>query len=353
VFLRDLAPDADLAAVDARRRSWLAEPPPHDDASALRRLAAEDVSEILAAVPATSPRIAAWAEPREAIRQATDAAHAALGALGIDTPRPAVHVRDGVPAPYDHPSLAGISADASDAARFGLAPGIHLDARRLLPYFTETVIGHVLVHAALGERSPDMLGRGFEEGPCELLGALHAASAVIGRDAAAATFRTLRLTPALLPHREAFLAQVRAAAAVHGRHGLAALAQLVREGRPGIKRAEAALLAGRIDDLALARSAPDPELRSALEDLLMSRGYPLAVRPLAFYLTRGLQAGRTVSAVAADLGVPEAAAREAALDLMNRAFVLVLSPDGEVLVDDLRVVAPSGGLRYDIPANLL
>ena len=69
---------------------------------------------------------------------------------------------------------------------------------------------------------------------------------------------------------------------------------------------------------------------------------------MAFYLCRELKTGILLDVVADDLGIPRDLAQETSRELMERAFVLVLSQEGEVLVDDLEIVMESGILRYEI-----
>jgi len=342
-------PAASLAALAELRRRWLAGPAPDDDLSAARRLAAEDLGALLDALPDIAPRIAAWSDPEAALRRARDHMLATLARLGIEVEPPDLHLVERLPPPYDHPSLAVISIDASDAAQFGLAPGVYLDRRRLVPFASESALGHVLIHVALGQRSPELLGRGLEEGVAEVLGALYCGGEAVGAAEVDASFRALRYTAAMNPYREAFLTQVRVAAFLHRQYGRDGLVALVRGGRPAIKQAEGALASGRPEDVALPRAEPAAGLAARLDRLLLARGRPLAVGALAFYLARGLRAGRSVDAVADDLGMPREAARRAARELMERVFVLVVGSGGEILVDDLDLVLASGALRYELP----
>lgn len=335
-----LPPGATSGHLEALRDSWASGRPPSDDVEAQRLLVAEDLARILDAAP--------LGEPPLPLAEALEPLVAALRDAGVDMDAPALHLRAGLPPSYDVPFLRAVSLDASDAAHSGLPAGIHVDAARRVPLVTTCALGHVLVHSALGSRSPERLGRGLEEGLSEVLGALHAAGAVLGPAAADAVFDALRRTPAPGPHREAFLGHVRAASLVHRRHGLAGLARLVNEGRDGIARAEAVLLAGRPEDLALPRAEPDPHLAARLDRLLLSRGAPLLVRPLAFWLLPYLARERHVDRAADAAGVPREPARMACRDLVDRAFVLLLGRDGELLVDALDAVIPHG-LRYDLP----
>ncbi len=340
---------ATLAELESRRQAWLEGPPPADDGSALRRLVAEDLGPLLAAAPAVHDRLAAWSEPEAALVRAAAIQAAALAALGIEAPEPRLRLVDRIPPPYDHPSLAGVSIGASEERELGLAPGLVLASGRLAPLVSEATVGHLLVHAALESRSPERLGRGLEEGIAEVLGGFVAAAAAIGADAADAAFLARRRTASASAHRAAFLAQVNAAALLARRHGAAGLASLVRAGRDAVKQAEQALARGRLDDVALPPAAGDDGLSARLDRCLLAPGPLLAVRPLAFHLAPALAAARSVEGAARALGVPLAAAREAARELMERVFVLVLSGSGEVLVDDLALVLASGALRYEVP----
>src|SRR5262249_26453838 len=153
-------------------------------------------------LPALAPRLKSWARPEATLAEVRDRLLAALGELGIALAAPALHFADGLPPPYDPPALAAVSIDPSDARPFGLAPGIHFARRRLAPLVSESVLGHVLVHAALGERSPSLLGRGLEEGLAEVVGGVWAAGRVVGNDAVDGGFAARLTTGALTRHRE-------------------------------------------------------------------------------------------------------------------------------------------------------
>lgn len=344
-----LAPDATLEALAERQREW-SRIQPADELSALRRLAGDDLRDLLAHVPQVQERVAAWADPHDALRLALHEGCEALAKAGVDVSEPALHLADGLPPPYDHPSLAVVSLDSRDAAHSGLPVGIHVDRRRLWPFVTEAALCHVLVHVALGARSPELLGRGLEEGACEVLGALHAAASVIGADAAEGAFTCTRLTPASSPHREAFLGWTRGAALLAMHHGLPGLAALVSEGREALKRAEASLSAGRPEDVRLPRLALEPAMRARLDRVLLARGRPLVVSPLAFWFALHARTQSSAEDTARALGLPLDAARRAARELMDRVFVAVVADDGALLVDDLDLVLSSGALRYEAPA---
>jgi hypothetical protein len=324
---------------------------PRDHGSAVLRLVAEDLGALLERAPFVAAEISAWSDPLGALESARDRMAAALRVLAIPFHTPDLHVAAGLPEAYDVPLLAAVSLDETDANHFELPAGIHLDGRRLLPYLSECTLGHVLVHSALGQRSPEHLGRGLEEGLCEVLGALHAAGTVIGLDTAADAFAAARLTPSRGPHREAFLDHVRSAALLHRRHGIQGLAELARSGRGAIKLAEDALERGCPEEVDLPEGEPHAALQDTLDRLLLARSRPSAVSPLAFALCQDVRTGGSFIEAADAHGVPHDRALEAARQLVDDAFVLVMDDAGTVLVDDLDLVLGSGALRYDCPSS--
>ena len=314
--------------------------PPRDEISAQRRLAGEDVLDLLPHLGAARDRIAAWAEPPEALRMALRAQVDALNASGLRVAMPELHVADAPPAAYAVPFLSVLSLDRADALHFQLPHGIHVALRALLPLMAEMAVGHVLVHAALGAKSPEMLGRGMEEGVCEVLGAWHATSAVLGLDTCERVHVAMRVTPAPPQHRKDMLAWTRAAAFLLARGGVAGLAGLVREGRGAVKRVEATI------------DMPEPHALTANDvalHLALSRPLPHAVPARAFLLAQHLRAGINARAAAREAGLGEDDATELARELMNGPFVAVISETGDALVDDLDLVLKARTLRYDLP----
>jgi hypothetical protein len=213
---------------------------------------------------------------------------------------------------------------------------------------SECVLGHVLVHAHLGLGSPELMGRGLEEGLAELLGSLKLGADVLGSEAAEAVFAATRLTPASRPQRERFLDELRRADALHRGVGLGGLVTLVERGRPAIKEVELSLRRGDLPR-GLAGDLPDQALAERFERLMARRGRPLALPPLAFQLGRRLEAGMSVGAVARELGLEPEAARRAASELVQDVHLAIIDGDGRVLAEDLGLLASAGGLRYAIP----
>lgn len=332
-----------VGALGALASSW-ARLPPDDEAAAQRRLAGEDLLDLLPHFDATSDRIGAWAEPHEALRMALHAQVDAFNASGLRVEVPDLHVAEDPPPAYAVPFLGVVSLDSSDALHFGLPRGIHVALRGLLPLMAEMAVGHVLVHAALGAKSPEMLGRGLEEGACEVLGAWHATSPLLGLETCERVHVATRVTPSPPPHRKDMLAWTRAAAFLLARGGVAGLAALVREGRGAVKRVEATIEMPEPHEL----SAGDVALHLALSRAL-SRPQPHAVPARAYLLAQHLRAGANARDAARAAGLPPDDATALARELMNGPFVAVISDAGDALVDDLDLVLRSRTLRYDLP----
>lgn len=332
----------------SRYSRWIAEvfaeAPPRDDPSALRRLLAEDLVMILPRLGATRGILAEWDTPEERLHRRFEELYAALTSLGIAFERPSLRLVHELPAAYAAPTLDAVSIDAADALAYGIAPGIYCRLDRARPFATESTLGHVLVHAALGQRSPRLMGRGLEEGLCELLGGLWAAGQVDDRDLVDLAWLDRNLGMGASRARLALIAHTRAAAWLLRQRGLTGLVALVNGGREAIQAVEDDLSEGRYDEgVATATDA----MTSRLDRLLQLSLTPLVVRPLVFHIARALREGTSFAAAATTLGIPEALVRQEAHELAESTYLLVTDAHGNVLASEVPRMIRTSHLRYD------
>ncbi|HEY8504928.1 MAG TPA: hypothetical protein VIL46_10120 [Gemmataceae bacterium] len=290
-----------------------------DDAGAQRRLVAEDLRRIAAALGEVGP----LAGVEERLPASGRAAQARLSQLGLEVGDVPLRIVDAFPEPFTRFAWSAFAPDREDEQQFGIERGVYFRRDLLRPLYSEALFAHEVIHTLTGRVDPEVYAMGLEEGIAEVIGTCYASLAVLpwtavrnvliyGRHGAARA----RLWSVYLDHtRQAFL--------LFREFGLVGLAELVRRGRAAIHHAEALLLAGRYRDLALPRGGYDQQTASLLEFACCGYLPSHVLSPLECLLLREVAAGLPFDEVCRRAGVDPHAGRPVLEGLGTRSALFV------------------------------
>lgn len=323
-----------------------------DDQRALGMLVRAEARRIAAVLedPRAQRRVAQHADKDEAIRRAFSMTMEYLDAHEITVSEPVCHVVDVFPPPYQERTYAILTADAGDEEKYGVTPGLYIARDKMRPFYTEALVCHELIHVALGEKSPELMGRGLEEGIAEFLGSIVLSYRQVG---AQPTFwievfnRNSSIYDLFWEHYNDFL---RMAYLLYSKSGLGGLLALVARGREAIKEVERELVRGRHADIRLpdGRATDVPaELASLIERIVLGFPRSMIVSPPARVVADHCFPGRTVEEISVLTGFGEETVVDAVKELAESAVVIGRRADGFVVTSsDLDLYLDGGLLRF-------
>jgi hypothetical protein len=269
---------------------------------------------------------------------------------GIEVSQPICHIVETFPPPYQERTYAILTADAGDQQKYGVSPGLYIARDKMRPFYTEALVCHELIHVALGEKSPELMGRGLEEGIAELLGSIVIAYHQLGPDPVfwIETFtRNTSVYDLFWEHYNDFL---RMAYLLYTKWGLDGLLALVAQGREAIKEVERTLIrggAGEIPSPGDGATEIPGDLAALIERVILGFPRSMVVSPVARVVADHCFPGRSVKEIAAATGFEEATTVEAVKELAESAVVLGRRADGFVVTSsDLDLYLDGGLLRY-------
>jgi hypothetical protein len=258
-----------------------------------------------------------------------------------------VYIVDKFPEPYQDREYAVLAADAGDERSHGIAPGLYFLERGVRPYYSEFLVCHEVLHVVLGNKNPELLAHGLEEGLAEVLGSIHLSRRVLGTELTRNIFVYNRLNDNYHPLWEQYLDFARMAAYILQRYGLAGLLDLARRGRPIIKDVEGQLLQGSGRDLPIEKGAVGPEDLDLVDYLFSLYPRSLVVSPLAYLVAPYALPGASTREVLGAANVAFEDGLEALEELENEFSLLGLRKDRSVVLwSDCPLYAPS--LRYKL-----
>lgn len=286
------------------------------------------------------------------IQRAFDATLEFLASHGVTVSEPVIRVVDRFPSPYQDRRYAMLTADAGDLRKYGVAPGLYAARSHVRPFYTESLACHELIHVALGEGSPDLMGRGLEEGIAELIGSIVLSARQVGLTP---TYwiniysRNSNVYDVFWEHYNDYL---RMAYFLLRRFGIGALIGLIASGREAIKVAEKELLAGEVPRLESRYDHADigHEIHDLLDRVILRFARSMVVSPVARVVAEYVFPGRTAKEIATASGLSEEGVLGALKELSETAVVIGRRNDGFVVTSsDLEMYLTSSMLRYALP----
>ena len=218
-----------------------------------------------------------------------------------------------------------------------------------MPFYSENLLAHELLHWVISQPNPFLLGRGLEEGICELLGSLYLSASVLGFEEARNIFVHRRLYfGSYEQFWEGYLDSARQAPYIYLQGGIDALLELDTQGRPAIKNAEDLILEGQPQSFTGQHAAETDRFTRLLMDLLLMYPRNFVVGPIAKFIANNLSQGDTPSDIASSTGIDRKLIDEALKELQERVFVLLYDRDSaSVTYSDLREEL-ADALKYEL-----
>jgi hypothetical protein len=275
-----------------------------------------------------------------------------LRKLGVRLESPQVFVVDELPPPYIDRGYSAFTADEGDYETHGITPGLYFPKSDVIPFYSEFLLVHELIHTVLGKHSPYLIARGLEEGLAELIGSMFLSSKILGKEITTNLFIYNRLGYGFNQFWELYLDATRQATFLHQRFGLQSLLSILNEGRGRVKEVENFCLRMEFDKINLPYSEIDPELSKLSDYISLAFGRNFVVSPLAKYLTRFIHPGDKVTDILKKATVDVSAGKKSIYELQDRVLLLALSADqAEVTWSDCELYSEGPVLRYDISGS--
>lgn len=285
------------------------------------------------------------------IQSAFESTSQFLESNNLEFADPVVRIVDRFPQPYQDRKYAILTADAGDQRKYGVAPGLYLARGHVRPFYTESLTCHELIHVALGSKSPELMGRGLEEGIAELLGSMILSSKQVGITPTfwiGAFTRHTSVYSLFWEHYNDFL---RMAYLLYIRFGLGYLVKLLANGREAIKSVEQDMLSGVVPQVGFDVQIPiDAEIAGLVDRLVLGFARSMIVTPIARVVADYAFVGSTAKEITSASGLSEDSVLASIEELTESAVVIGRRRDGFIVTSsDLPMYLASGMLRYSLP----
>jgi hypothetical protein len=266
-------------------------------------------------------------------------------ALPIDKP-PEVFVVDRMPAPYDRrSSIAALAIDSADEAEYGIAQGIYFQRSQLMPYYSQFIALHEMLHVLLGRTDPHRTAHGLEEGLGDVLGSIWLSQMILGSRLTRRLFVLNRLSSKYLPYWERYLDSARQAFARILIFGLEETLKLVHTGRVELYEVERSLL--RTPRVRVHADLRD-DFTSLAWELLFTYPRSFVCSPAAYLFAREARSGLTVREVAARARLAPEIATRASRELRDEHGAVFLRRDELVIIEGTPAsILSQDWFRYD------
>jgi hypothetical protein len=269
-----------------------------------------------------------------------------LRQLGLQFSPPRLFIVDTFPKPYDTMNWTATSPDRADQENYGIEPGNYFKRSRLIPFRSDFLLAHEMIHQIIGEVDPYLLGRGLEEGIAVIFGELFIGAQVLGSGLAHLYAGYHWFDRRTSQGNKLYAEYARMAAIIYQLHGLDGLIAVIQGGREKIKHVEQAYLAGDFDvDLPSGRW--EDWYTKLLRQVTMATIDNLVVSPLARYLAPHATVGTTCAQISEATRVLPEDVTTALEELQHNTVVVMLDED-RVAYSDASLLLPSHALRYDV-----
>jgi hypothetical protein len=285
-------------------------------------------------------------DPNESMPRHRDRYSAVLRDFGLRFSPPKLFIVDAFPKPYDKMDWTATSPDQADERDYGIEPGNYFKRSHLIPFRSDFLLAHEMIHQVIGEVDASLLGRGLEEGIAVVFGELCVGARVLGADLARLYAGYHWFDRRASQGNRLYAEYARMAALIYRMHGLDGILALIQGGRPKIKQVERSLLGGDLS-LDLPSGNWDAEYERLLYGITMATVENLAVGPLARYVAPHAQVGATFEQISAATNVALDDV-QAALDELQQKAVVIMTNDARVDYSDVDLLIPSHSLRYDV-----
>ena len=211
-----------------------------------------------------------------------------LRKLGLEMKLPPIYIVDVFPVPYDKMPWSACAPDFEDYERYGITPGIYFKKDKMTPFQSHLVLAHELIHGAVANANPYLLGRGLEEGLCDIVGSAYLCLSVFGYDLTLKMFEYKRLNFPNDQFQETYYDFLKQTYFLLLNYGIDGLLYLIKEGREKIKEIENNLLKGQFNKINLPKGNYDKKLTNLVSHICLTYGRSLCVSPLALFIYENL-----------------------------------------------------------------
>lgn len=269
-----------------------------------------------------------------------------LRQLGLNMKLPQIFIVEVFPKPYDKMPWSACAPDLEDYERYGITPGIYFKKGNISPYQSHLVLAHELIHGAVANANPYLLGRGLEEGLCDIVGSAYLCNSVFGFDLTQKMLTYKRLNFPYDQFQETYFDFLKQAYYLLINYGIDGLIFLIKEGRERIKETENNLLLGKFNKINLPKGNYNIELTNLISHVCLTYGKNLCVSPLAVFIYQNISRDDSVPEFCEKFKIPRGEADKAIEELKNRVFLLV-SQDDTILYNEREQNNNSKYLRYE------
>lgn len=275
-----------------------------------------------------------------------------LGSLGLNVPDAKIEFVDDFPGVYAGRDYMALTIDEGDRQEHGLTPGVYIKKSKYIPIFGRTIFLHEFIHVILGKAHPFELARGLEEGICELIGFIYLGCKALPISAVRNSFIYLRLRDQQLSMWSTYRDYTRQARALYDLYGLNGVAEIIRRGRPEIKRIEQELLSHTSPSLDLVAGEFDPVLTDNLRWLLDIYTPEMTVSPEGYRLAQLVERGITTKELHTISKLNDIEFQRGIKDLEGHVRIATLREDRSVVAfcDNYQSVNPYS-IRYRVPSG--
>ncbi|MFA8299141.1 MAG: hypothetical protein ACEPOV_03170 [Hyphomicrobiales bacterium] len=273
-----------------------------------------------------------------------------LKSIGLNVTPPHLELVDKFPKPFAHIEGAALCPDKFDELKYNIKSGIYFRKDKLIPIKSHLTLGHEIIHSIIGNKNPELLARGLEEGICEFLGVLYCGAKIFNQEVVLNYFKYRRLK--FSGHSQKFKLYIdyfRMASFIYANYGLEGIVHLVKGGRKLIKEVEIKLSNNEINSLSLPGSPTsiiDEIYRmSSYVSMLFSENE--TVSPMSYLISKNLQGDNNIDSVIKKLNLNKEQAKKSLREIETRIFGLLIDNES-IEYSDLHNILKLHTYRYEI-----
>lgn len=276
--------------------------------------------------------------------------------LGIPIDYAKFQIVDKYPPPYENLAFWAMNYDATDKERYGIEIGTRLRKDVLMPFYSESLLAHELVHACFGKISGTKLARGLEEGLADILGHLVLAARLMPWGICENILLSTRCFQPQTSFWMNYHENLCQGCLILFQHGIPGLISLVSKaqniGREYIREVESALLNGVSSAVSpLGKQLPpwatliEPQVRRFCRRFV---AFPQSIcaSPLAYEIARNARLDESVPALCKRLQLDRVQAERAITELHERVFLVVLKDNDTIAFNESKLYIDTASIRY-------
>lgn len=270
-----------------------------------------------------------------------------LNNFGIELGDIKIFIVENFPKPFENVQGTAINFDAADKRKYGIAEGIYFKEGNILPYSTQILASHEIIHRAASMKSPHLLARGIEEGLCDYVGILQVCREIMGLDPCKNLISHLRF--GYWPNRawDRYTTNLQQTALLYLNYGFDGLIYIIKEGRTLMEEVEKKLLLGEIDNIHIIKKGNWVKDITNYSYRLLAYEKTLVVSPLALFIARNINLGDNIKYFCKENNINEQEGINAIKELYETHFVLI--SDGEkITCDRSKLYVDTGVMRYSL-----